>query len=208
MDNEAPFEIIAAPFTLWLAPVGAAFPLPSPDLDPDTSEGWVLVGTSGDLNYAEEGVKVKHGQTLSYFRPLGSTGYRKASRTQEEQSISLVLADMSLEQYKLVLNGNAVTPTSAAPGVPGSKKIGLSRGPAVTQYALLVRGPSPYLDDAIGQYEVPVVVQSGQPEIVYRKGVDQPASLALEFMTMEDPDAASADERFGRLVAMTAPAET
>lgn len=204
-ENSAPFEIIAAPFELYVAPVGSAFP--AVDEVPDSSD-WTLVGTSGDLNYTEDGVTVEHTQTLTYFRSLGSTGARKATRTEEEQKISLVLADLTPEQYALALNGNIVTPTDAAPGVPGSKKIGLTRGTTVRQYALLLRGPSPYMEDGVAQYEVPVAVQSGNPKPVFRKGVDQPADLALEFMALEDPDAASADERFGRLVAQTDPAET
>jgi hypothetical protein len=204
-NNSAPFEIIAAPYELWTAAVGASYP----DVDevPDSSD-WTLVGTSGDRNYTGDGVTVDHSQTLSFFKPLGSTGAVKATRTEEEQKISLVLADLSLEQYTLALNGNTITPTAAAPGVPGTKKIGLMRGPAVRQYALLLRGPSPYMEDGIGQYEVPVAVQSGQPKPVFRKGADQPADLALEFMALEDPDASTPDERFGRFVAQTDPAET
>jgi hypothetical protein len=204
-NNSAPFEIIAAPFELWVAAVGVSFP----DVDevPDSSD-WTLVGTSGDLNYTQDGVTVDHAQTLSAFKPLGSTGKRKVTRVEEEQKISLTLADLSLEQYALALNGNTITTTPASAGVPGTKKIGLMRGTNVRQYALLVRGPSPYMEDGVAQYEVPVVVQSGQPKPVFRKGADQPADLALEFDTLEDPDASTPDERFGRFVAQTDVAET
>lgn len=200
MDNSAPFEIIAAPFTLYLAPVGTAFPA----VDVAPGGAWVKVGTSGDRNYTEDGVTVQHSQTIEQFRAAGSTGPIKAFRTEEALLISMVLADVSLEQYALALNHNAITTTAAGAGVPGTKKAGLSRGAFVAQRALLVRGVSPYGDAMDMQYEVPKAFQSGSPEAVYRKG--EPAALALEFTALEDPGAASTAERFGRLVAQTAPA--
>ena len=197
-DNAAPFEIIAAPFEAYIAAVGTTFP------DVDTAP----VGTSGDLNYTEEGVTVEQPQDLSFFTPLGSTMPVKATRTTEGLKIRFTLADLSLEQYKLALNGNAVTAAAAAVGTPGTKTIGLTRGQSVTQYALLLRGPSPYMAAGAAQYEVPVCVQSGNPQPVFRKGADQPADLALEFTALRDPNASSSDEEAGRLVCQTAEANT
>lgn len=195
----APFEIIAAPFTLYVAPTGTAFPA----IDAAPGVAWTKVGTSGDLNYTEDGVTVQHSQSVELWRALGSTGARKAFRTEEGLTISLTLADLSLEQYQLALNGNAITDTAAALNTAGVRKIGLSRGREVKQYALLVRGgESPYGEDFALQYEVPVAVESGEPEVVARKG--EPAALALTFQALEDPNAASATERFGRLLAQDA----
>jgi hypothetical protein len=197
--NSAPFEIIAAPFTLWAAPVSTVFPLVSvaPAVD------WVKIGTSGADNYSEDGVTVTPSQTVEVFRALGSTGPRKAFRTEEDLRISLTLHDLTLEQVKLALNGNAVATIVAAPGVPGTKDIGLSRGQAVTRYALLVRGVSPYGDFA-AQFEVPIVVEVGEPELVFVKG--EPAGVALEFQAIEDVSASDPTERFGRLIAQNAAA--
>ncbi len=195
-----PFEVVAQPFTLWLAPVGTVYPL----IDAVPGGSWTKVGTSGDLNYTEDGVTVSHAQSVERWRALGSVGPRKAFRSEEELLISLVLADVSLEQYALALNYNEVT-TVAAGGEAGYKKVGLSRGLHLPQRALLVRGAgSPYGDDWNMQYEVPVVVQVSEPEIVYVKA--EPAGIALEWLALEDPDAASVDERFGRLIAQTAEA--
>src|SRR5687768_5399736 len=143
MDNTAPFEIIAAPATIWLAPTGTAYP----NIDAAPAGTWVKVGTTGDLNYDEEGVSILHGQALEYFRSLGSTGPRKAFRSEEELVIALTLVDVSLEQYALALNHNTVTADAPGAGDAGDKIIGLSRGLTVTRKALLVRGPSPYGDD-------------------------------------------------------------
>lgn len=203
MENTAPYEIIATPFTAYRAPVGTAFP------DPDEAPGgsWTKIGTSGDLNYTEDGVTVGHEQEVSMFRSLGSTGPRKAFRTSERQVISLTLADMSLEQYRNALNLNAVTTVAAGVGTPGTKEIGLSRGLSTEEFALLLRADvSPAGDGFAMQYEIPRAVEIGSPEVVYRKG--DPAALALQFETLEDPNAGTETERFGRLVIQTADANT
>src|SRR4051812_30811466 len=124
MNNSLPYEIIAAPFDVYFAPVGTAFPL----IDVAPAAPWAKVGSSGDLNYFAEGVKVKHSQSIERWRALGDAGSRKAFRTEEDLMISLILADLTLEQYAHALNGNAVAVTAAGVGTAGYKKIGLSRG--------------------------------------------------------------------------------
>lgn len=196
--NTRPYEIVAQPFTLWVAAVGSAFPT----VDEDPGVAWTKIGTSGDLNYSEDGVTLNHAQTVEYFRALGSTGARKAFRTEEDLRISLAVADVSLEQYAVAMNYNTVDSDAPGVGTSGTKTLGLSRGLTVAQRALLVRGAdgsSPYGAAWVLQYEVPVAVQVGEPEVVYVKG--EPALLALEFMALEDPDATDEAERFGRLIA-------
>lgn len=196
-----PYEVVAQPFTLYVAPVGTAFP------DVDTAPGapWVKVGTSGDLNYSEEGVTVSLAQSVELWRSLGSTGPRKAFRTEEELRISMQLADLTLEQVAVALNFNTVSTVAAGAGTPGYKKIGLSRGTTVTSKALLVRGGlSPYGDTWAMQFEVPVAIEAAEPEVVFVKG--EPALVALEFVAIEDPDAATPDERFGRIITQNATA--
>lgn len=202
--STAPYEVVAQPFTLWVAAVGVAFPV----IDEEPGASWTKVGTSGDLNYTEDGVTVTHNQSVEMWRALGSTGPRKAFRSEEELHVSLVLADLTLEQYSLALNHNSVTTEPPDAGVAGYKKVGLSRGAEVPQRALLVRGAgaSAYGSGWAAQYEVPVAVQIGEPEVVFTKG--EPAGLALEYMALEDPDATTDDERFGRLVMQNAEAGT
>lgn len=201
--NNVPFEIIAQPYTLYLGAAGDVFPT----LDEDPGVGWLKVGSSGDRNYTEDGVTVAHDQSEEFFRSLGSTGPMKAFRTEEDLKVSLMVADLTLEQYAIALNDNAVTTVAPGAGTVGYKKIGLSRGADVTQYALLVRGltASAY-GNRMAQYEIPYCVQSGAQELTFQKGT--PAALALEFTALEDPDAASEDERFGRLVMENADAGT
>jgi len=195
--STAPFEIVAQPFTLWVAAVGVAFP----EIDDAPGGSWTKIGTSGDLNYTEDGVTIAHNQSVELWRALGSVGPRKAFRTEEELHVSLVLADISLEQYAIAMELGTVTTTPPGVGIAGFKSIGLSRGLDLPQRALLVRGAgaSPYGSGWNVQYEIPVAVQMAEPEIVFVKGT--PAGLALEFVALEDPDAASDGERFGRLLA-------
>lgn len=189
-----PFEIIAGPVTLFLAPVGTAFPA----IGTAPGAPWVKVGTNGDRNYSDEGVTIQHGQNIEQARPAGATGPVKAWRTEEDLMLTVTLWDMSLEQYAVALAGAQPTTTAAGVGTAGTKRVGLSKGRDVVTYALLARGASAYGDAYSAQYEVPVVYQSGSPTITRRKGV--PAGLELEFTALENGAATSEAERFGRLV--------
>lgn len=190
-----PYEIVGQPLELWLAPVGTAFPA----IDDAPANTWVLVGTSGDRSQTEEGVTVTHSQTINKVRAGGSVGAIKAFRPEEDLMFRVTLMDVSLEQYKVAVNGNALTTTAAGVGTAGTKKMGLSRGKDVTVYALLARGVSPYDPTYTAQYQVPRCYVSGSPAIVYRKG--QPAGIELTFEALEDMEAVTEDERFGSLIA-------
>lgn len=190
-----PFEIVAHPFTLYLAPVGTAFPL----IDAAPAVDWVMVGTSGDLDYEEKGVTAAHSQNVNLVRSAGSTGPRKAFRTEEGLVIGLSLMDISLEQYALALNSNTVATTAAGVAAAGFKALSMYRGTEVALMSLLARGDaSAYGAGWKSQYEVPVCFQSADAEPVFTKG--EVAMLALEFTALEDPDAATPDARFGRIV--------
>jgi len=194
MLNWTPYEIIAAPGSIYRAPVGTNFP------DPDAAPGmsWSLIGTSGDLNLDEAGIGIGHPQTVTPFRPLGSGGRTKQWRTEEDLMIKAVLVDMTLEQYAEALNQNTVT------AVDGFASIGLHRGIQVAECALLVRFDiSPYRAEGTMQYEVPRASQMGQPEITFARGTT-PAKIALEWAALLDFTAATEAERFGRLKAKLA----
>lgn len=187
--NTVPFEVIAAPYSVYVAPVGTSFPA----IDAAPANPWALVGTSGNLNYDDgAGVVVEHTQDVVEWRALGDGGTRKVFRTGEGQKVRLKLVDITLEQYAHALNGNTVTEN------PGERVIGLSRGFDVATYAVLVRSDqSPYQAEGNSQYEIPRAAQAGSPTVTYKKG--EPAGLDLEWITLVDPNAATPDERFGRL---------
>lgn len=189
-----PYEIIAGPVTLFFAPVGTTFPA----IGAEPGAPWTKVGTKGDRNYSDDGVTVQHSQKIETSTPAGALGPVKAWRTEEGLIVTVTLWDMSLEQYALALSGAAPTTTAAGVGTPGTKRLGLSRGAEVRNYAMLARGASAYGDQFTAQYEVPVCFQSGSPKITRKKGV--PAGLELEMTALEHGAATSETERFGRLV--------
>ncbi|MCX9146620.1 hypothetical protein [Erythrobacter sp. WG] len=188
-----PFEIIGAPLTLWVAPIGTAFPT----ISAAPGVGWTLVGTNGDRNYENGGVTVTHRKTYDKVRTAGATGPVKAFLSEEDLMFGVTLLDITLEQYALALNGNTITTVAPATGQPGTKRIGLSEAPGLTkEYALLARGLSPY-NEALGmQFEIPRCFQSGAPAPVFRKG-GTGAGLALQFEALENLAATNAQERFG-----------
>jgi hypothetical protein len=205
MLNSVPYEVIAAPYTLYVAPVGTAFP----EVDTDPGAAWIKVGTSGPLNYDDAaGVTIEHRQTVVSWRSAGDTGTRKRFRTEEDLAVRMKLVDVTLEQYAHALNYNAVTDVPAGVGTPGYRKIGLSRGTQIVTKALLVRADiSPYGEDLKSQYEIPLAQQSGSPTVsLSKKG--EPEGLDLEWMALVDTTAASDAERFGRLVAQDADANS
>lgn len=197
-----PFEIIGAPLTLWVAPVGTAFPT----IAAAPGAGWTKVGTNGDRSYENGGITVTHGKSYDKVRTAGASGPVKAFLTEEDLMFGLTLLDITLEQYQLALNGNTITTVAPASGQPGTKKIGLSEDVGRTkEYALLARGLSPYSEALAMQYCVPRCFQSGAPAPVFRKG-GTGAGLALTFEALEDLAASNAQERFGYILAAHLPA--
>lgn len=197
-----PFEIIGAPLTLWVAPIGTAFPL----IGAAPAVAWTKVGTNGDRNYENGGVTVTHAKTYDKVRTAGASGAVKAFLSEEDLMFGLTLLDISLEQYQLALNGNTITTVAPGVGAAGTKKIGLSEDVGRTrEYALLARGLSPYNEALAMQYQIPRCYQSGAPAPVFRKG-GTGAGLALTFEALEDLAAANAQERFGSIISAHLPA--
>src|SRR6185503_12557560 len=138
LPNAYPYEVMGAPHSLYIAPVGEA----RPAITAAPAGGWVLVGTAGNRSYAEEGVRVNSPAAYNYFRGLGSAAPRKAFRSEEDVSIAVTLADLTLESLATAFNKLEAEVVES--GV--TRTLGLSRGLGVMTVALLVRGPSPYMD--------------------------------------------------------------
>ena len=195
-----PYEIIMSPYEVWIAPEGTAFP----DVDETPAGLWARLGTNGKSNYSEDGMTITHEQTITAHRTLGSSGPVKAVRTSESLMISLTLEDMTAEQYAKVMNNVPVSLVAAGVGTPGNKNITLRQGLNVACFALLVKGPSAYGDNWNSQYQIPRAFQNGSPAPSFNKG--DAAGLACEFTALENLDAPTEEERFGKLVIQTADA--
>lgn len=177
----APFEIIAAPFDVYVAPVGTAFP----DISATPSASWFLLGSSGNKNYDEDGVTITHEQEVEEWVPAGLTAARKAFRTTESLVIAFNVADVSAAQYAKILNGATVTDTAAGSGTGGNLNFPLLQGMSVSIFALLCRsGESAAGNLFNSSYEVPIAYQAANPEPQYKKGT--PAMLACEWRALWD----------------------
>jgi len=174
-----PFELVAGPVDVYLAPTGTAFPV----ISAAPAGAWIKLGTTGSKDYAEDGVLVRPEQTVEEFFSLGATGPRKAFRTREGLTIEMTLHDATAESYQAAWNQNAIT---TLVGPPAEKTIQMKQGATVSLRALLIRGVlSPYSDSANNtQWDIPIVYQNGTPETVYVKGT--PIGLKLSFRALED----------------------
>jgi hypothetical protein len=176
----APFEIVAGLLDAYLAPVGTAFPA----INAAPAGAWIKLGAGGAKDYRpDDGVVVRWEESVDEEKSLGTTGPRKAFRTDEGLMIELTLIDFTAESLQAALNQNAIT-TLAGP--PAEKTIQLLNGPVVATRALLVRGVlSPYVDTAnYLQFDIPLVYQRGSLDMAFKKA---PAvGLKLQFRGLQD----------------------
>lgn len=186
----APYEVVVGPYTVYVAPVGTAFPA----TNAAPSGSWIKLGTSGAKNYDDKGVTVQHNQTIQRWKPSGTTGNRKAWRSSEVFTVAFELVDLTLEQYAVILNNATVTVQT---GPPATKTIQLQQGISVATFALLARGNSPYNDTLPAQYQVPIAFQADNPSPVF--SLNTPGGLACTWEALED-----ATNGFGTLVDQTA----
>ena len=194
----APEEVLAFPLTVYLAPVGTAFPLID-DAPADFAVAWKVLGVEGDLNYDENGVVVSHAETTFDFTPAGSTMPSKRFRTAEDLLTKLNLVDVSPETYAKVMNNATLTTVSPGSGIAGEKHFSLFRGDQVSSFAVLLRGASPVDNDLNMQYEIPKAFVSVNGDVTYNKGVV--AALPVEIQMIRH---ATADNPICRI--QTAPA--
>lgn len=169
-------ELLAAPYEVWVAPVGTAFPAVTASV---TGE-WKLLGKLGAKNYSDAGVTVTTHQTLGKFTPAGGTWERKSWRTDEGLDVAFDLADLRPEQFALVLDNATVTKNTGAK----TESLSLSRGTKVHNYALLARGPSPLNEAKNAQFQVPACYQAGNPapKFAPKSGV---SLLSVQFTAIE-----------------------
>ena len=177
-----PYEIICAPYTLYLAPYGTAFPDLSVEDPTADASGWVLLGTSGNKSYTDTGVTVTTSQTIGEFTGAGSTAARKAWRTAEGVTIAASLADLSVSAWEAALDAVA-SQTAPGDGVSGDSHMELLRGIPVKNHALLVKGISPVSESLSAQFEIVSCYQGGNPAPVFSKA--NPSELACEFHLLE-----------------------
>jgi hypothetical protein len=178
--------VIGGPEVVYRAPVGTAFPGLTDSEATILAAGWIKLGVNGNKSYSEDGVTVRHPQSINRIRPAGSTGPIKAARTEEDFEVEWILWDMTFEAYSGALSQQTVTDSG------GERVMGIYRGFSIPESAWLLRGTSPYDDTLVAQYELPRGYTEGAPEIAFVKG--QPAGLQFLVVALVDPDAAEGEE--------------
>ncbi len=194
MGNSQPYEILTGVGTLYVAAVSTTFPA----LTAIPNASWT------DLGETEGGVTVTLSQTTVRLRTDQHTGPVKAIRTEEDLLIETQLAESTLENMAK-LHGMAVTDTPAAAGVIGTRALATHRGFTLDEYAFLFRGASQSAyGDYPAQYEVPRGYFDGPIALAHKK--DDKVVIPVQFVALEDPNAGSEDDRFGRLIMQDAAA--
>jgi hypothetical protein len=178
--------VVGGPEVVYRAPVGTAFPALTDADAAIVSAGWTRLGVNGNKSYSNDGVVVRHPQSVNRIRPAGSTGPIKAARTEEDFEVEFTLWDLTLEALADALHQGAVTDSG------GERTVGLYRGFTINESAWLIRGTSPYDDTLAAQYELPRGYTEGAPEVTYQKG--EPAGLQFLVVALVDPDAAEGEE--------------
>jgi hypothetical protein len=178
-----PFEIIVGVGSVYLAPVGTAFP----DTDETPSSSWTHLGSTDD-----DGVTVTHERSTARHFKGNSALVQKVTLEEAGEKIMFNVQEITVERYAMVLDNAAVTTVAAGSGTPGTKWFPIAPPTScAAQFAMLIRGPSPIMD-AYAQYEYARVSPSGDVEIKYSKS--DTSTLACEFDAFEDTNNAG---RFG-----------
>jgi hypothetical protein len=193
-------EIIAAPYTIWSAPVGTAFPA----LNAEPGGAWRRVGTNGARNYSGAGVTVQLSRGVEASIPAGNVAPSAVFFGAQELRVSATLLDLTLEQLAHVVSGNPVAIIERLPLQTGYRSIALSVPQGVNaMFALLVRGISPYREDFVAQFEVPRCSEASDgQQIAFRRG--EPVGILVNFRALQNPAATSEETLFGRLIAQDA----
>lgn len=160
--NAFPYEVIGSPWDFYVAPVGETRPAVT---DAAPTGNWIQLGTRGKYSLSEEGVRMSAPASYNYFRSFGSAAPIKAFRSEEDVVFQVSLADLTPEQLANAFNQ---LPTDVTE-VGSTRTLTLSRGLSVTQVALLMRGPSPFMDEGIAQFWVPNACNVSSPEIPIRR---------------------------------------
>jgi hypothetical protein len=186
MANTQPYEIIAGPLDVYVAPAGTA----APSLAETPGTEWRPLGLT------EGGIKVSLPQTIVELRADQVTGVVKAVRSEEACEFTFDLASLTLENFSIALN-------KAFVGGSDGHAVSLYRGGFQVQtLALLAKNDhlSPYGDSRL-QFHVPHCFQAGAPEAAFSK--DAKAVLATSWHTLVNPDRTEDEDEtfFGTLEA-------
>jgi len=187
MAGNTPFEQLVGPLTFYLATYGTA----EPAVESTPGASWVELGcTEGDQTYDESG-------ELTKFYDNCHIGPVKTVLGQQDPMITMTLVGLTLENIaRTIRTVGAVTAPTAT-----TKRLGLKRTAAQTEYALLAKGAaaSPY-GNLPGQFFFPRGVFDGKLAKTFGKTTR--TAVAVTFHALEDDLQAELD-RLGWLTVQT-----
>ena len=186
------YALVVGTGTLYIAPYGTA----APAVDATPGVVWSNLGDFKD------NVKFTMDQNIVLIRTKNRTGSVKATRVEEGISVETVLADATLENLSTYI-GNLVVDTPPGVGTIGTRKMQLHRGLAITEFAMLWKGNSPY-GDWKAQYYMPRGIFEGP--ITLEGKNDDSQGVPVKFTALEDLAAGTDAERFGYVEAQDAAA--
>lgn len=192
MPITGPLEIITGVGRLYRAAYGTTFPA----VNATPAAAWTELGETQD------GVILTPEGDVEEIRLDQISGPVKGVRPEEGLKIKTKLAQATLERLAN-LSGNTVTDTAPGVGTIGYRTLPLAMGQEVDECALIVRGASPYLAGANGQWQFPRVYVAAIGDITYTK--DGNVAYEVEFGVLWD-FAAAAGSEMGHLVAQDAAA--
>jgi hypothetical protein len=186
------YELVTGVGELYVAPVGTVFPA----VNASPASPWRLLGdTDGGVSFIPD-------DKVEKIHTDQRTGVVKKTRTEEEPKVKTKFVVHTLENLADFF-GLTLTDTAPGSGTIGTREIQLYRGSEVKEFALLFRGSSPY-GDYPAQYQLKRGSFDDIGDIVYdKKGT---ALIPVTFGAMEDLNAATEAERFGKLIAQDAAA--
>lgn len=152
---------------------------------------WKAISVLGTSVISDAGVKLA--VKANYEEYSGQTNFvQKAVRTLEEQIIEVELADSSGAVLSIALNGNSLSTSAAASGVPGMETLNSYQGDDVNYFALLMRGASPYSTDPLAKREIriPKCYNTGELSTTFKRGV---AMVSYKFKVVRGPNATDSD---------------
>jgi hypothetical protein len=195
-----PWEQVSCVADIYVAQEGEAFP----KVDAVPGGNWVLLGLAGKRDQSVAGVKINFKSTYKFHTTAGAVGWVKAFRTAKEITMECTIEDLTVETFSKKMNLGGLLEVAAASGVAGYKSVGLSAGFDMQSWSVLVRIlASPYGDGMNSQFEFPRAVEAGNETLGFDSEGNVVGLLFL-FNMLEDPNASSEFERFGRYVAQTA----
>jgi hypothetical protein len=174
MGNNLPYEIIVGVAQVYLAVPDTTFP----DVDETPGAAWVSLGCTDD-----DGVTVTHNRKYNEHYKGCSPMVQKVTLDTANEEIAFNLAEITPQRYAKLLDDVAVTAVAAAAGTPGTQYFRIEPNLWPTQFAMLIRGPSPLMDGS-AQYEYSRVSVSDNVEVKYSKS--DASVLACKFTAFED----------------------